>query len=460
MEKLQRHFQDQLDLLAEKVLVMGGLVEETIGTVMSALVNRDSELARQVIRDDEKVDRLDLEIDQIGMEILGLHQPVARDLRFVITAMKITNDLERIADLCTNVAERAIELNDEQQLKPFIDIPLMARRAQQMVRGALDAFVQRDPAAARAVIAMDDELDDRMEQVFRELLSFMIEDPKTTTRALRLMFVAKYFERMGDQSTNIGEQIVFMAEGRVIKHPGDHRGRRDPRILMKRILVIEDDPDIALSLRHTLERAGEFSIEVAADGAEGLRLALDRPPDLILLDVNLPGMDGFEVCRQLRKDPATETTPVIMLTARIGESDRVLGLDLGADDYITKPFSPKEALARVRAVLRRSDRKTSSPEILADGPIRIDVAGRRAEVAGRELSLTRKEFDLLVELMRQRGRVLTRERLLETVWGYDYPGETRTVDVHVRRLRQKLGATVDDRVETVVGVGYRYRSGV
>jgi phosphate transport system protein len=219
MEKLQRHFQDQLDILSEKVLVMGGCVEETIGNVVSALVGRDSDLARRVIRDDEKVDRFDLEIDQLGMEILGLHQPVARDLRFVITAMKITNDLERIADLCTNVAERAIELNAEPQLKPFIDIPLMARRAQQMVRGALDAFVQRDAAAGRAVIAMDDELDERMEQVFRELLSFMTEDPKTTTRALRLMFVAKYFERMGDQATNIGEQIVFMAEGRVIKHP-------------------------------------------------------------------------------------------------------------------------------------------------------------------------------------------------------------------------------------------------
>jgi DNA-binding response OmpR family regulator len=228
---------------------------------------------------------------------------------------------------------------------------------------------------------------------------------------------------------------------------------------MKRILVIEDDPDIALSLRLTLEREGEFSVEVAAEGAQGLKRALERPPDLILLDVNLPGMDGFEVCRHVRKNPATEFTPVIMLTARIGESDRVLGLDLGADDYITKPFSPKEALARVRAVLRRSDRKASGPEVLADDPLRIDVAGRRAEVAGRDLSLTRKEFDLLVELIKQRGRVLTRERLLETVWGYDYPGETRTVDVHVRRLRQKLGEAVDDRVETVVGVGYRYRSG-
>jgi DNA-binding response OmpR family regulator len=228
---------------------------------------------------------------------------------------------------------------------------------------------------------------------------------------------------------------------------------------VKRILVIEDDPDIALSLRLKLERDGGFEVRTAGDGAAGLRMAVERPPDLVLLDVNLPGMDGFEVCRQLRGDPATSSTPVIMLTARIDESDRVAGLDLGADDYITKPFSPKEALARIRAVLRRSERSADGPETLADGTLRIDVGARRADVAGRELALTRKEFDLLVELIRRRGRVLTRERLLETVWGYDYPGETRTVDVHVRRLRQKLGTPVDERVETVVGVGYRYRGG-
>ena len=228
---------------------------------------------------------------------------------------------------------------------------------------------------------------------------------------------------------------------------------------MKRILVIEDDPDIALSLRLKLERDGGYTVETVEDGSAGMRSAIDRPPDLVLLDVNLPGMDGFEVCRNLRKNPATAATPVIMLTARIDESDRISGLDLGADDYITKPFSPKEALARIRAVLRRSERADAGPDALADGALRIDVGSRRAEVSGRDLALTRKEFDLLVELMRQQGRVLTRERLLETVWGYDFPGETRTVDVHVRRLRQKLGPPVDERVETVVGVGYRYRSG-
>jgi DNA-binding response OmpR family regulator len=228
---------------------------------------------------------------------------------------------------------------------------------------------------------------------------------------------------------------------------------------MKRILVIEDDPDIALSLRLKLERDGGFEVVTAHDGAEGLRSAVEHPPQLVLLDLNLPGMDGFEVCRELRRAPATASTPVIMLTARIGESDRVAGLDMGADDYITKPFSPKEALARVRAVLRRFEHATAGPEAVVDGSLRIDLGSRQVEVDGHALSLTRKEFDLLVELIRQHGRVLTRERLLETVWGYDYPGETRTVDVHVRRLRQKLGSPLDERVETVVGVGYRYRSG-
>jgi DNA-binding response OmpR family regulator len=228
---------------------------------------------------------------------------------------------------------------------------------------------------------------------------------------------------------------------------------------MIRILIVEDDPDIALSLRLKLEREGGYAVETAVDGADGLRAALGSPPDLVLLDVNLPGMDGFEICRRLRKDPATAAVPIIMLTARIDEADRVAGLEFGADDYISKPFSPKEAVARIRAVLRRSGRTDDAPEALADAPLRIDVAARVARVAERDLGLTRKEFDLLAELLRQRGRVLTRERLLETVWGYDYPGATRTVDVHVRRLRQKLGVPVDERIETVVGVGYRYRGG-
>ncbi len=224
---------------------------------------------------------------------------------------------------------------------------------------------------------------------------------------------------------------------------------------MSRILLIEDDADIALSLEYNLKKEGGHAVVTARDGEVGLREALARTPDLVLLDLNLPGMDGLEVCRQLRARSTTSRVPIIMLTARVGEGEKVAGLDLGADDYITKPYSVKEVLARVRAVLRR--RGAEEDEVLEDGPLVLTLAARRAEVDGREVVLTRKEFDLLVDLVRNRGRVLTREKLLERVWGYDYPGETRTVDVHIRRLRKKLGSAGEKGIETVVGVGYRYR---
>lgn len=226
---------------------------------------------------------------------------------------------------------------------------------------------------------------------------------------------------------------------------------------MKRILVIEDDADIALSLKHNLSRDGAYDVAIAGAGDAGLRAAQENPPDLVLLDLSLPGMDGAEVCRRLRKDPRTAAVPVIMLTARAGEADKISGLEDGADDYVTKPFSVREVLARARAVLRRYERGEDDGDVLTDDPITVEPSSRRCLVGAHEITLTRKEFDLLAALMRHRGRVLTRERLLERVWGYDYPGETRTVDVHVRRLRKKLGEGLQDRIETLVGVGYRYR---
>jgi two-component system alkaline phosphatase synthesis response regulator PhoP len=228
---------------------------------------------------------------------------------------------------------------------------------------------------------------------------------------------------------------------------------------MRRILLIEDDADIGLSLKYNLEREGAYAVSTARDGEEGLREAQARPPDLVILDLNLPGIDGLEVCRQLRRKPPTSAVPIIMLTARVGEADRVAGLDFGADDYVSKPFSVKELLARVRAVLRRQQPGSADDEVLREGALQVFQAERRVEVSGREIALTRKEFDLLADMMRHRGRVLTRERLLERVWGYDYPGETRTVDVHIRRLRKKLGSPVEASIETVVGVGYRFRGG-
>lgn len=217
-ERVHRHFEEVLDELKDKVLRLGGLTEQAIGRAVRSLVDRDSALARRVIEEDDAIDRLELDIDDLCVEMLARYQPMAGDLRFITTAMKITSDLERIADHACNISERALELNEEPQLKPLIDIPLMANQAQEMVRQSLDAFVRRDADGAKATIRLDRELNDRMEQIFRELLSYMIEDPKNVSRAIRLTFVAKYFERIGDMAKNICEQVVFMAKGEVIKH--------------------------------------------------------------------------------------------------------------------------------------------------------------------------------------------------------------------------------------------------
>jgi DNA-binding response OmpR family regulator len=220
------------------------------------------------------------------------------------------------------------------------------------------------------------------------------------------------------------------------------------------VLIVEDDPDIAEGLRYNLEREG-LETRVALTGEQGLQAALDAksPPALIILDLMLPGMSGTELCRRLRREPATRRTPIIMLTARTSEADRVAGLDLGADDYISKPFSVRELMARVRAVMRRADETASAR--YEDTRLTIDFNDMRAACDGTPVRLTRKEFSLLAALARAAGRVATRQQLLDNVWGYEYYGDTRTLDVHIRRLRQKLGPC-GDCIETVIGVGYRF----
>ncbi|MDQ1559437.1 MAG: two-component system, OmpR family, alkaline phosphatase synthesis response regulator PhoP [Pyrinomonadaceae bacterium] len=224
--------------------------------------------------------------------------------------------------------------------------------------------------------------------------------------------------------------------------------------MSKPILIIEDDPDIAEGLRYNLEREGLEAI-IAPTGEQGLAAALDtrRAPALIILDLMLPGMSGTELCRRLRREPATRRTPIMMLTARTDEADRVSGLDVGADDYITKPFSVKEVMARVRAVLRRAGEQ-SAPGY-DDERLAIDFADMRVTCDGAPVKLTRKEFALLELLSKTGSRVATRQHILDNVWGYEYYGDTRTLDVHIRRLRQKLGLC-GNCIETVVGVGYRF----
>jgi len=224
--------------------------------------------------------------------------------------------------------------------------------------------------------------------------------------------------------------------------------------MLQNILIVEDDPDIAESLQYNFKREG-FRPIVAESGEKGLRLALDEknPPSLVILDLMLPGMSGMELCRRLRREPLTEKTPIIMLTAKAAEIDKIAGLELGADDYIVKPFSVKEVVARVRAVLRRVDKDTV--DRYEDDNLTIDFADMRVVCGGEDVRLTRKEFALLTHLIKNMGRVATRQNLLDNVWGYSYFGDTRTLDVHIRRLRQKLGVC-GNCIETVVGVGYRF----
>src|SRR6266704_6778229 len=222
----------------------------------------------------------------------------------------------------------------------------------------------------------------------------------------------------------------------------------------RNILIIEDESDVADLLTLNLRKAG-FRISTAADGASGLQKARDDRPDFIVLDLMLPKMLGLEVCRILKSDTATRHIPILMLTAKAEEIDRIVGLEFGADDYVTKPFSPREVVLRIRAIMRRGDAKQEE-ERLAVGPIVIDPARHEVFVDGKRVNLTSLEFKLLRTLMQRRGRVQARDRLLNDVWGYESVIDTRTVDTHVRRLRKKLGKAAD-AIESVRGFGYRLR---
>lgn len=218
MEHTDKRYEEELKKLREEILYMGGLVEDQIQKAVKTLVERDSELAQVIIERDHEVNRLDVEIDDICIKLLALHQPAGRDLRFITTGLKITTDLERIGDMAVNICERALELNQEPQLKPYIDIPRMARVSQRMIRESLDAFVREDTDLALKVCKDDDEVDQLNAQIFRETLTFMLENAQTISRATKIASVSKYLERIADHATNIAEMVIFMVKGKSIRH--------------------------------------------------------------------------------------------------------------------------------------------------------------------------------------------------------------------------------------------------
>ncbi len=215
---IDRHYDEELQELRSHLLEMGGLVEKQIADAIRALVERDDEFARLIIERDRTVNRMEVQIDDLCLRLLALHQPAARDLRLITTALKITTDLERAGDMAENICERVLELCREPQLKPLIDVPRMAAIAQDMLRQSLDAFVREDTELALQVCHQDDEVDQLADQLLRELLTFMLEDPHTISRALRLIFISKYLERLADHATNIAEMVIFMVKGKSIRH--------------------------------------------------------------------------------------------------------------------------------------------------------------------------------------------------------------------------------------------------
>ena len=217
-EHTDKKYEEELKKLREEILYMGGLVEDQIQKAVTSLVDRDSELAKVIIERDHEVNRLDVEIDERCIKLLALHQPAGRDLRFITTGLKITTDLERIGDMAVNICERALELNQEAQLKPYIDVPRMARISQRMIRESLDAFVREDTELALKVCKDDDEVDQLNAQIFRETLTFMLENAQTISRATKISSVSKYLERIADHATNIAEMVIYMVKGKSIRH--------------------------------------------------------------------------------------------------------------------------------------------------------------------------------------------------------------------------------------------------
>ena len=414
-------------------------------------------------------------VQEQTVKLLALRQPMAVDLRVMLSAIKIAAALERIGDYAKNIAKRTHRADPGHRAavgggrhRPAG--PPGAHRAQ----GRARRLRRRDVAKAHDVWDRDEEIDQVYTGLFRELLTYMMEDPRTITACTHLLFMAKNIERVGDHVTNIAELVSFRTTGHELRRSaaqGQRRAlpagrgvmsmagatttRRDTQTasMKPRVLIVEDETALVELLRYNLEQAG-FRVSVAYDGEEALASVQEDVPDLVLLDWMLPLMSGIEVCRQLRRQTATANLPIIMLTARGEEGDRVRGLDAGADDYVAKPFSPTELVARIRAVLRRI-RPALADEALTYADIVMDLVAHRVTRGGKPVHLGPTEFRLLRHFMEHPGRVFSREQLLDAVWGKDVYVEARTVDVHIRRLRIALNGDSDaDLIRTVRAAGY------
>ena len=404
-----RAYDKDLDLLERRIAEMGGLAEKMVIDAVDALASGDAALAHQVVETDPRLDLLQREIEEQATLTIARRQPVAIDLREIIGAIRVAGDLERVGDLAKNIAKRSLKIGVESRVpRAIVGIKHMNEFATELMKDVLDAYAQRDVERALDVWERDVDLDALEDLVFRDLLTHMMEDPRNITFCAHLLFCSKNIERIGDHATNIAETVVYLVTGSTLPTERPH-GRQETDIeadaersdqmnqarkeivrpgaaSAPRILIVEDEADLSLLLGYNLEAEG-YVVENVERGDEAeLRLA-ENAPDLVILDWMLPGVSGLEICRRLRARESTRTLPVIMVTARGEEAERVRGLSVGADDYVVKPFSVPELMARVRALLApqpaRADRRASLCRRSRSRPGDAAGAARRARHPSR-----------------------------------------------------------------------------
>ena len=466
-EHTVKSYEEELALLDKKIAQMGGLAEQLLGKSLEALERRDPKVAEEVVAADRFIDTLERQIEDQVISMIARRQPMADDLRHIMGALRITTDLERIGDLAKNIAKRALAIADELHPKPLISgIRHMVELALHQLKEVLDAYAERDADKALAVWR-NDARDRRDVQLAVPRAADLHDGGSAQHRHLHASPVRRQEHRARRRSHDQHRRDGALPRARLQHHGRSSQGRSDEfhaylghlmaeggAISMSaKVLIVEDEAPLAEMLRYNLEAEG-FRVMHAETGEEALVLLQEEHPDLVVLDWMLPGVSGIELCRRLRSKSDLRGVPIIMLTARGEETDRIRGLSTGADDYVVKPFSLPELMARVKAILRRTapDRMA---EVLKIGDIELDRAAHKVTRGLRQVRLGPTEFRLLEFLMESSGRVLSRAQLLDGVWGRDAFVDERTVDVHVGRLRKALiRGNERDPIRTVRSAGY------
>ena len=421
---MRTRFDEQLEQLNVLLIDMGALCEEAINYAVGALNEGSEKMRKLTYETDKHIDDREREIENLCLKLLLQQQPVARDLRQISSALKMISDMERIGDQAEDIAEITKSIKKPKEEICGDHISDMTKIAISMVTESVDSFVKKDLEIARAVIKKDDIVDQLFLEVKDDIISAVREDKTPGEYFVDILMIAKYLERISDHAVNVAEWVIFSLTGQHVNEELNNTGL----------------------LATGFGTPGEFWEAMKTE-----------KPELLLLDIMLPEEDGISILKKLRSKSDTKDLPVIMLTAKGTEYDKVVGLDTGADDYVAKPFGTMELISRIKALLRRADRRDLHTEYRR-GDLYLCPAKHIIRVDGKDITLTLKEFELLCLLFENEGIVLTRDEILTKVWGYEFDGESRTVDVHIRTLRAKLG-DAGKCIETVRGLGYKIGGG-